>query len=151
MRGIVYKISSPSTDNIYIGSTILSIKKRFIWHKGKYNYCSSNEIINYENAVIEPIEEVECQSLFDLRDRERHYIELNRDICVNKLIPNRTYKEYNDDNKEQHKQYRQDNADKIKQFRNEKHTCECGGLYSNGNKSRHINSPKHKSFSIPNI
>jgi hypothetical protein len=124
----------------------MSLHNRFTYHRGKYNDSSSKEIINYENAVIESIEEIECENLFNLRDRERYYIELKRDICVNKVIPNRTAKEYNDDNKKQHKQYRQDNADKIKQFRNEKHTCECGGLYSNGNKSRHINSTLHKSF-----
>jgi hypothetical protein len=146
MKGFIYKISSPSTDKIYIGSTIMLLQNRFTKHKGKYNNSSSKQIIDYNNSIIESIEEIECNSLFDLRDRERYYIELNRDICVNKAIPNRTYKEYNDDNREHYKQYRQDNADKIKQFRNEKHTCECGGLYSNGNKSRHINSTLHKSF-----
>ena len=146
MKGIVYKISSPSTDKIYIGSTKQSLKNRFTYHKGKYNNSSSKQIIDYKNSIIESIEEIECNSLFDLRDRERYYIELNRNICVNLLIPNRTYKEYNDDNKDQHKQYRLDNDDKIKQIRNEKHTCECGGLYSNGNKSKHMNSLLHKSF-----
>ena len=33
MIGYIYKISSPSTDKIYIGSTIQSLKKRFIHHK----------------------------------------------------------------------------------------------------------------------
>ena len=135
MKGIVYKISSPSTDKIYIGSTIQSLKNRFKQHERKYNNISSKQIIDYKNAIIESIEEIECNSLFDLRDRERYYIELNRNICVNLLIPNRTKKEYYDDNK-----------DRCKQYGNEKHTCECGGLYSNGNKSRHMNSLLHKSF-----
>lgn len=147
MIGYIYKICSPSTEKIYIGSTIQSLNKRFIYHKGKYNKnTSSKKIIQYEDAVIESIEEIECNNLHDLRDRERYYIELNRDKCVNLIIPNRTYKEYNYDNKQQHKQYRIDNADKIKIRRNQKHVCECGDEYTYGNKSRHLKTIKHKVF-----
>jgi hypothetical protein len=146
MKGIVYKISSPSTDKIYIGSTIQPINYRFSYHKGKYNTCSSKEIINYKNAIIEPIEEIEYNTLFDLRKRERYYIDLNREKCVNIVIPNKTDKEINDANKARHKQYRLDNSDYLKRVRNEKYICECGGEYSYSNKQRHIKTKLHQDF-----
>jgi hypothetical protein len=50
-----------------------------------------------------------------LLDRERFYIELNKDICVNKCIPNRTRKEYYQAYRikliDYQKQYRENNKD----------------------------------------
>jgi hypothetical protein len=119
MKGFVYKITSPSTDKIYVGSTIVSLKKRFSAHKYKQN-CSSKIIISLGDAVIECIEEVEFENKNELRIRERHHIELNRDKCVNKIIPTRTRKEYKIDNadeiKEIEKQYYIDNIDRIREY-----------------------------------
>ena len=116
MKGIVYKISSPSTDKIYIGSTKQSLKKRFTHHKYT-NGCSSRMIINYGNAICELIEEYEYDEIKSLRKRERYHIELNRDICVNITIPTRSIKEgkiiYYQTHIDDIKKYRADNAEKI--------------------------------------
>jgi hypothetical protein len=55
-------------------------------------------------------------------------------------------KQYRTDNADKIKQYRTDNADKIKQYKNEKHNCECGGQYTNTNKSTHLKSKKHQKY-----
>tara|TARA_R110000868_G_scaffold24856_4_gene97479 strand:+ start:864 stop:1472 length:609 start_codon:yes stop_codon:yes gene_type:complete len=120
MKGFVYKITSPSTDKIYVGSTIKTLKRRFSTHKSD-DISSSKIIMSLGNAVIELIEEVEFENKNELRIRERYHIELNRDRCVNIRIPSRTHQEYTIDNadrkKERKKKYDIDNADKIKQYR----------------------------------
>lgn len=120
MKGFVYKITSPSTDKIYIGSTTKTLGRRFSAHKYRQN-CSSKIITSLGDAVIECIEEVEFEDIKELRCRERYHIQLNQDRCVNKLIPTRTRKEYKIDNadkiKEIEKQYYIDNADRIKEYR----------------------------------
>jgi len=54
---------------------------------------------------------------------------------------------------EKHKQYYDNNKDKIKQYYNnhkeeinKKYTCECGGKYTQKNKSTHEKTEKHQSF-----
>ena len=58
-----------------------------------------------------------------MKARERFYIENND--CVNKNIPNRTQKEWREDNKEKikehKKEYYQDNKDRIKEQQKEYH------------------------------
>ena len=50
---------------------------------------------DYDYSIIG---EVECESKYELHNRERFYIENNK--CVNKCIPNRTDKEYYKGNKD---------------------------------------------------
>ena len=44
--------------------------------------------------------------------------------------------------KENKKEYRDTNKDKI----NEKNICECGGVYINSNKARHLKTSIHQKF-----
>ena len=69
------------------------------------------------DAMIECIEKVEFEDIKELRGRERYHIELNRDVCLNTQIPNRTKSEYYIDNADKARQYQIDNADRIKQYR----------------------------------
>jgi hypothetical protein len=126
MKGSIYAIRSHQTPNIYIGSTIQILCKRFGGHKRDYKnqqkYCSSFEIIQYEDAYIELIEIVEYNEKSELFAREGYYIRTME--CVNKLIMGRTHKEYAkewyDENKkrilEERKKYAIDNKDKIKEY-----------------------------------
>lgn len=167
MKGFIYKISSPSTDKIYIGSTIVSLKKRFKHHRCT-NTCSSYEIISCGDAICELVEEYEYEDILNLRKRERYYIELNQDKCVNISIPTiglvESRAKYYLKHIDAVKLYRDENADKIaavkkiwydknqeriegyKEQRNRSVQCECGGIYTYSNKKRHINSTLHKSF-----
>lgn len=166
MKGFVYKITSPSTDKIYVGSTTKTLNQRFSRHKCSDTHnCTSKIILSFDDAVINLIEEVEFEDVKELRDRERYHIKTNADKCINKAIPNRTMKEYghqyyidNADNLlKRHKQYKIDNADKIKeQMKNyyitnadklmEKINCDCGGKYIFTNKSRHLKTQKHQNY-----
>ena len=46
--------------------------------------------------------------------------------------------------KEYYKQYYKENTEKIKDHKKQKHTCECGGKYTNASKSTHLKTEKHK-------
>lgn len=111
--GYVYKISSPSTSKIYIGSTINSINNRFSDHK-HLRTCSSSEIMKYGDAMIELIESVEFENKKDLRYRERHHIELNRELCVNKINPIISAEEIRVRKLKENKKWRDENKEKRK-------------------------------------
>jgi glutamine synthetase type III len=85
--GKIYKITSPNTDKIYIGSTIQSLHRRMIQHKSdtKKNRNISSSIILLEgDATIELIEEYPCLNRAELESREEYYMELYSDYCINK-------------------------------------------------------------------
>lgn len=170
-NGKIYKIWSPSTELMYIGSTTQKLCSRFTAHKrnykyyknGKYHNVTSFQILEYEDARIDLITECPCDNREQLRQIEGHYI---RDLdCVNKCIPGRTQTQYNQDNKEKileqvkiyrqnnkenikeyAKSYYQDNKEKIKEYKNQKFDCECGGKYTRDNKPRHERTNKHKKY-----
>jgi hypothetical protein len=108
--GKIYKITSPNTNKIYIGSTTHTIEHRLYQHQNKYkqhlqektHYMTSFEIIDAKNATIEMIEEVLDNNI--LKSRERFHIENNKHLVVNKNIPTRTKKEYEAENKERRSQ-----------------------------------------------
>ena len=164
-NGKIYKIWSPShLDDIYIGSTCVPLSHRMSKHRclykrykeGKTNYTTSFKILEYGDARIELIENVECKCKEELIAREGYYI---RSLdCVNKYIPDRTEKEYREDNKERiaqckkewyeknreltlhrAKEYREKNKEK----RNEKTKCECGSTVNRSSIARHKKTKKH--------
>ena len=120
-NGQIYAIRSHQTELIYIGSTCQPLHKRFYEHKRTKKYCSSIEIICYEDAYIELIEDFSCNSRKELNRREGQHIR-NTD-CVNKLIAGRTKQEWNDDNKDkiakQRREYIEANRNTINQTRKE--------------------------------
>ena len=152
MIGYIYRISSEKIDKIYIGSTILPIHRRLILHKSKtkqnINNCLSRLIVCYDDAIIECIEEVALNYKKDikLKQRERYYIELNKDNVVNKQKPLRTKKEYADENKDYFKQLRKEHYEankdiislKQKEYReaNKDIINERGRKYNQANKDK---------------
>lgn len=141
MKGLIYKITSNSTDRIYIGSTENTLEKRLSQHKSKYNiylsgrgkYLSSYEILRLGDYDIELIEEYEFETKKDLLKREGFYIKQNIDITVNKVIPTRTKSEY----------YR-DNRERIRNWADARLICDCGKSYTRNNYSHHIKSQFHR-------
>ena len=121
--GKVYKIFSEKYDKIYIGSTTRLLLQRFLAHKsdyrkynkGKHNFVTSFYILQFDDANIELIEEVNFDDKKELIRRERFHIEQNE--CVNKRVEGRTSKEWGQDNKDrvlEHKQkYREKNREKL--------------------------------------
>ena len=122
-KGKIYKIVSDNIEGTYYGSTADTLWSRFgkhnskfrAWKKGSKEYYTSYKLIEAGNAKIFLVENYPCNSKIELKARERFYIENND--CVNKCIPNRTLKEYYQDNKEKFKEYRQTNKEKIKEYR----------------------------------
>ena len=120
MLGRIYVIKSNETDKVYIGSTIQSLSERFRCHKKDYkswlngdcHYVSSFEIIQYSDAFIELLEEVDVGDKTELHKIEGRYIKDNMN-CVNKRVAGRDQKQYRIDNREQRKQYYQDNKEQI--------------------------------------
>jgi hypothetical protein len=99
----IYKLTNDTTDKIYIGSTCERyLCNRMAKHRNNYLRYTNNkthkttasEILKLDGTTkIELLETVICNNLEELCKRERYYIELNKDIIVNKNIPTRTQKE----------------------------------------------------------
>ena len=165
----IYKLVSFQTDKIYVGSTTQSLTTRKSEHKsnykrwinGSYNYVSSFELIHFDDCDIILLEECPCKNKMELHKREREYIE--KLDCVNKVIPTRTKKEYNNEHREYqkqyNKQYREDNKDKLREYeknrpnkeerkqnQKKKYTCDCGKTLTIGKKSRHEKTKKHQNY-----
>jgi hypothetical protein len=169
VRGKIYKIICNTTGLVYIGSTCkprlcqrlashVSNYKSFI--AGNYHYVTSFKIIENGDYQILLLEEYPCSSKDQLKVVEaKHIREL--DSCVNKNIPGRTMKEYNEDNKDHLKEYRREyreaNKDNIKKNKGEYYEqnkerlcqinyCGCGSEYTTGYKLRHEKTKKHQEY-----
>jgi len=135
--GRIYKISSPQTDNVYIGSTTKTLQERLQGHKTMYKayqivknrFVSSFEIIKYGDVIIELLEEIDYVDKKKLLERERYFIELTENT-VNKCRPivsieerkemkTESSKKYKKEHKEELKKYRNENKDKLKKYYNE--------------------------------
>lgn len=116
----IYTIRSNQCDEIYIGSTTLSLSARFAEHRRQYKYysegkgvtqkskgCRSRELLQYEDAYIELLEEYPCDTKEQLLKREGEIIR-NTFNCVNRCVSGRTNKEW-----------RTENADYLKKYQHE--------------------------------
>ena len=116
----IYKLWSPEGDDIYIGSTTVSLSRRKAKHKTQNN-TSKILFEKYTDVRIELLEECPCDNKEQLLKKEGEYIRNNN--CVNKRVAGRTNKEYREDNKEHlkeyYKQYREDNKEYIKEQKKE--------------------------------
>ena len=114
----IYKIINDALPElVYYGSTVNTLSKRFGQHKKKSNICSSKQLFDCDvKPQIFLVESFPCNSKIELNARERWHIENN--VCINKQIPNRTKKEWCENNKgkinEYVKQYKIDNKEEIK-------------------------------------
>jgi hypothetical protein len=134
----IYKIVDNTNGNVYIGKT----KQKYLCDRlssHKYDKtCMSREIIKNRDYKIELIEETEDET------RERYWIENTE--CINKNIPGRTKKEWNENNKDKMIAYRKkyyknkNNRDKFTQYqkeydkiKNKWYTSMGGNPYSNNN------------------
>lgn len=96
-EGKIYQVVSPLTNDIYIGCTTLSLKKRMSKHTDLKQL--------YGEAYIRLIEEYPCKTKEELELRKLHHInnkqqiiEANKSIVYeNKIIPSRKTLIYQDD------------------------------------------------------
>jgi len=121
----IYKITCNITGLTYYGSTVNPISKRISQHRTKFKAgnlkCSSRQVLVGGDYDYSLVEEFSCENKDQLHKRERFYIENND--CVNKQIPGRTLREYNEQNKDKisanSKKYHEQNKDKISAQRKE--------------------------------
>ena len=125
----IYKIVDNTNNNIYIGSTCKSLNTRLSEHKsdykrflkGIYNNVTSFDILKNNDYQIELLEDCNIKTKQELIAKERYYIENNN--CLNKYIPGRSKKEYNDINREKiancQKEYKDTNKNKIDNYQRE--------------------------------
>ncbi len=132
----IYKIMSNKTDKIYIGSTKGSLNSRYSVHKCHFetdtNKCSSFKILKYGDAVIDLIEKFPCKNRFELRQREQHWINHYKDLCINKYdavrVPDPDY-----------------NKNYLAEYRKKKGYCKyCDKYYTLNNKKNHKGFQFHK-------
>ena len=164
--GKIYKVVSDQTTDVYYGSTCSTLYDRYARHTHYYRIgraCSIKRILKYDDSKIVLVENFPCNNKDELLRRERYYIENND--CVNIQVPLRTVKEYYDDyqqeiiaqkkeyravNKEKiklsSKKYREENKEAINKHKNEKINCECGGKYTNANRTVHQRTDKHQTW-----
>ena len=125
-KGKIYKITSG--DLTYIGSTCEPTLARRLanhvkdfkkWKEGKRDKVTSFQLIETGQYEVTLVELFPCGSKDELHARERFHIE--NTVCVNKVIPTRTQKEYHQDNKEvineRHRLYNEVNKEAIKEQR----------------------------------
>ena len=126
-NGKIYKIE-PTCEHdegdIYIGSTTKRLLSHRMashrceykkWKNGLYHKLTSFDIFDkygVDNVKIVLIELVNANSRNELMSREAFYIKNNK--CVNKIIPNRTIKEWQNDNKDKMKEYQKSYREKLK-------------------------------------
>ena len=111
----IYKLVSNKSSDVYIGSCLVELSKRFSVHKCKSNTCISKSMF-VDDAVISIvlIEDCPCDNKNQMKARELHYITTLQ--CINKNKPYISdIQIINGDNKEWQKQYRLEHAEQIKQ------------------------------------
>ena len=86
-NGKIYKITSPSIDKIYIGSTVQTLTQRFSGHSHDFyngTITSCTEMFENNDCFISLLEEYPCNCKSELVSREQYYMELNKDFIINK-------------------------------------------------------------------
>ena len=158
--GRIYKITSSQTDACYIGSTTITLTKRFSIHKyqyskyliGEYHYTTSFDIIQHGDANIELVVEGLFPSKRDMERVEGHYID-NTPNAVNKRGAGMTrtesrrksYLHHRDEELFYGKERYINHREKIFSHSKEPVTCDlCGGTHTRANKWNHTRSKKHQ-------
>jgi hypothetical protein len=159
-NGKIYKLISPHTDKVYVGSTCKEyLCQRLASHKDGYKrwlkdnnngYMTSYVLFDLGDVEIILLESVKCMTKDELLKKEREWIEKLKDNIVNKTRPTRNRKQFYEDNKEEIKQYKkkwyEDIKEKIKEKIKEQIQCDCGSVITKGSKLRHTKSHTHQQY-----
>jgi hypothetical protein len=127
-NGKIYKLIDNTNGNIYIGSTIQTLKRRLQKHVADYNgvlngwkktACASYNIIKNDNYKIELIVNYPCNNNTELCIKEQEYIDMYKCINITKAyIDKKKYsEEWRKNNKQLikhfNKEYQKNNRDKL--------------------------------------
>jgi hypothetical protein len=147
-NGKIYQIVSFSHPKlVYYGSTIQPLSVRMAMHRRniKRGDNTSKFIICFDDAKILLVENFPCNSKEELTKQEAYY--LRKFKCVNKVIPDRTKKEYHimyiKNNQEKIKEYINNNKERATRLATQIIRCNCGSILQKGNISQHQKTKKH--------
>jgi hypothetical protein len=160
-KTLIYKLvcNDLSILECYVGHTT-DFTRRKQAHKGhcnnekgeKYNYKIYQTIrenggwINY--SMIE-IEKYPCKDINEACSKERECFE-RLNSSLNTCYPNRSAQEYYEDNRDniliKQRQYDATHKEEIATRRKQTFSCECGGIITVHNKSRHLKSKFHLQY-----
>lgn len=145
----VYKITSPNTDMVYIGSTtspLLCYRLRghvYMWNKWKrdksYTYLAVYPILDAGAYQIELLESCPCKCRDELRATEQKWMREYGDKCCNKQRAFVTPEEIKQDQREYKVAERAAAAT---------HNCACGGRYKTGRVRMHEKTKKHQKYLV---
>ena len=155
--GYIYKISSPHTDKVYIGSTIQTLKQRLKEHivdyklyiTGKYHFVTSFDIIKLDDFSIDEMEKLVNITKNELYFREAYLIKNTANV-INKVIPILTQEEKLEYKKNYYLINKQTlsikRKEKLEKCCKVKQNCICGGSCLISNKLQHNKSQKHLAY-----
>jgi hypothetical protein len=116
--GKIYKIIDNTNNNIYIGSTIETLKRRLQRHINDYKrniFLTSKEIIKNGDYKIELLENYPCNNKRELEKREQEYIDNLKSVNKSRAYStNENIKMYY---KNYHKEYEKKNKNKISEYK----------------------------------
>ena len=159
-KTIIYKIINyDCPDLVYVGSTTNFTKRKQHHKDAVFNQNSLSHNLKIYKTIRENggwdcwkmivICEYPCDNKRQAElEEDKYMMELKANLNMNRA--SRTMKQHYEDNKEnikdKNKEYREDNKDKIKEHKSKKCTCECGAIFTHGNKSQHIKTMKHQKY-----
>lgn len=127
-RGKIYRLVNNVDDEFYIGSTCETLARRKAGHKKRAELKPERNIYNHfnnigwDNVCMVLIENYPCNSIEELKARERYWIEILKP-SLNKQLPLRSKKEYYEKNKDKIKQYmteyQEQNKDTLRKYKQE--------------------------------
>jgi ribosomal protein S27AE len=157
---LIYKISSPNTDLVYVGKTNQTLGRRFSCHlsndkrflAGKMKTrCTSYKVLEHGGAIIELIEESddedywinaipntcnEKRGLFDQAAYLRAYYAENKDALA--AYDRAYYEENREEICAKSKAYREENREEIRAKKRQKEPCpNCGRVVTHSNMAKH--------------
>ena len=163
-EGKIYKIVTPHSKKVYIGSTCTpTLARRLAKHKTDYDQYkqgkrktgfSSFQLLDLGDCDIVLLENYPCENKDELRARERYWLEKTKNT-VNQLCPIRSQEEhkqyykdylttYYQENKQKWLEYAKKRRNKINAYNSSKVTCQCGTEVTRNKLSRHKKTTKHR-------
>jgi hypothetical protein len=151
----IYKITNDVNNDIWIGSTCDTLVKKFSVHKADAirnlrKDCIIHNLIRehgFDRFRIQLIEDFPCEDLYQLRQRQGHYIrELS---AINKYADDKDYYEKNKEHiSKRYKEYSQkpEVKERIKERNSETIVCECGCSLRRDSLLRHQKTKVHLNF-----
>ena len=150
MKCRIYKLSSPHTDRVYVGSTVQTLNQRLANHRCNYSAgknCGSCELLKLGeyDVEIELLEEIEIEHNEDPKRYccEQKWMDCTENTC-NILRADKTAHRA-----EYIKEYHKEHKEEIIRYKAEKITCDCGSMVSRSGMARHRRTEKHRKLMAP--